>query len=141
MIKDLCFEIIQACPNNCLFCSSRSDICKTTMISFEDFKRTIEYLNDKFGIVELSLSGGEPFLHPDLFKMVELCTNLGIKTVIFTSGIKRRRPFSQEEKTYLERDRDKRIKDILDNEGEDSVLIKRVDSLYCSLLNQMSFLI
>ncbi len=31
MIKDLCFEIIETCPNNCLFCSSCSLITKTKM--------------------------------------------------------------------------------------------------------------
>ena len=43
MIKDLCFEIIETCPNNCLFCSSCSLIAKTKMIDFNLFKKTIDY--------------------------------------------------------------------------------------------------
>ena len=26
MLKDLCFEVIQACPNNCKFCSSNKSM-------------------------------------------------------------------------------------------------------------------
>ena len=28
MLKDLCFEVIQTCPNKCKFCSSSSSIEK-----------------------------------------------------------------------------------------------------------------
>ena len=90
MIKDLCFEIIQSCPNNCLFCSSCSSIDKERMIDFETFQRTIDYFMEKGGIEEISLSGGEPFLHPELFQMITYCKQLGIRVVLFTSGIKRR---------------------------------------------------
>ena len=47
------------------------------------------YFINQGGIEELSISGGEPFLHPDLFEMVKFCKDKGIRTVIFTSGIKR----------------------------------------------------
>ena len=48
------------------------------------------YFINHGGIEELSISGGEPFLHPNLFEMVEFCKDKGIRTVIFTSGIKKR---------------------------------------------------
>lgn len=87
MIKDLCFEIIETCPNNCMFCSSVSSMCKTRIIEYDIFEKTVLYLQEKFGIKELSLSGGEPFLHPDILKMISLCSSLGIRTVLFTSGV------------------------------------------------------
>lgn len=96
MVKDLCFEIIESCPNECKFCSSNSCINKQQIISFEDFKRVIDYFISKGGIGELSLSGGEPFLHPDIFKMVEYAKSFNIRTVIFTSGIKRPLPVPEE---------------------------------------------
>ncbi len=102
MLNDLCFEIIQKCLNNCKFCSSNSNEDSLNMIKYEDFKRTVEYLHNKFGIKEISLSGGEPFLHPDLVEMVMLCKNLGIKTTIYTSGMVYKKPMSEEElKTHL----------------------------------------
>ena len=89
MLKDLCFEIIQTCPNNCKFCSSNSSQDKQTIITLEQFKKTVIYFLNQGGIEELSISGGEPFLHPELFEMVQFCKSNGIRTVIFTSGIKR----------------------------------------------------
>ena len=89
MLKDLCFEVIQTCPNECKFCSSNSCIDKKQIISFDDFKRVIDYFISEGGIEELSLSGGEPFLHPELYRMVKYAKSFGIRTVIFSSGIKK----------------------------------------------------
>lgn len=43
MLKDLCFEIIQTYPNNCLFCSSCAGMDKNKMIDFDVFKKTIDH--------------------------------------------------------------------------------------------------
>ncbi|HAB65836.1 MAG TPA: hypothetical protein DCE23_00565 [Firmicutes bacterium] len=87
-VKDLCFEIIQKCPNNCLFCSSCAGIDKNCIIDFEVFKKVIDHFMKLGGIDEISFSGGEPFLHPNLFEMIMYCKNYGIRTVLFTSGVK-----------------------------------------------------
>ena len=50
MVKDLCFEIIDKCPNECKFCSSNSCITKNTIISFETFKIVIDYFIREGGI-------------------------------------------------------------------------------------------
>ena len=39
MLKDLCFEVIQTCPNKCQFCSSNSSQEKKTIITLEDFNK------------------------------------------------------------------------------------------------------
>lgn len=101
MLKDLCFEIIQTCPNNCLFCSSFSDINCQSQIDFATFKKTIDYLVKIGGIEEVSLSGGEPFLHPDLFKMIAYLKSLNIRVVLFTSGIKLSQVTKEEINSYL----------------------------------------
>lgn len=101
MVKDLCFEIIQTCPNNCLFCSSCAGMDKTSIIEFDVFKRTIDHFMNLGGIEEISFSGGEPFLHPDLFKMIKYCKDLGIRVVLFTSGVKRNKQLSEEEMDRL----------------------------------------
>lgn len=87
MLKDLCFEIIQTCPNNCIFCSSDSSIDKRQIIDIDLFKKTIDRFMVLGGIEEISISGGEPFLHPDLFEMVKYCKDKMIRTSIYTSGI------------------------------------------------------
>ena len=103
MLKDLCFEITKQCPNNCLFCSSCSSYDESTIISFDTFKKTIDHLISLGGIEEISLSGGEPFLHPDLFKMISYCKGKNIRTVLFTSGIKKRTKLSELEKEKLKK--------------------------------------
>ena len=101
MLKDLCFEIIQTCPNKCKFCSSNSSKDKKTIIPIEHFKRVVTYFINQGGIGEISISGGEPFLHPDLFEMVKFCRDNGLRTVIFTSGIKRNSAIPTEVIEYI----------------------------------------
>lgn len=112
MLKDLCFEVIHTCPNNCKFCSSNSSIGATKIISFDIFKKTINHFMQNGGIEEISISGGEPFLHPDLFEMVRFCKSLNIRTVIFTSGIKRARILSETERQFYIDDYNKKVREI-----------------------------
>ena len=102
MLKDLCFEIIETCPNNCLFCSSCSSINKTRMIDYNKFKEVIDYFISIGGIKEISISGGEPLLHPELLRMIRYCKLNNIKVVLFTSGIKLRTKMTEEDKEQLE---------------------------------------
>lgn len=102
MLKDLCFEIIQTCPNHCLFCSSVAGMDKQKTIDYDLFKRTIDYFMSIGGIEEISISGGEPFLHPRLFDMIRYCKSNNIRTVLFTSGIKMRNMLSDSDKEQLE---------------------------------------
>lgn len=87
MIQDLCFEIIKRCVNNCKFCSSCSTIEGSNIIDYGSFKKTIEYIVKSEGLSEVSISGGEPMLHPQLTDMIKLCKSHNIKTILYTSGI------------------------------------------------------
>lgn len=136
MVKDLCFEILDKCSNNCRFCSSNSNMSKDTVISFEDFKRVIDYFMRTGGIGELSLSGGEPFLHPELEKMVTYATGLGIRTVIFTSGVKVRKPLTIEEKKEIIAEEKERLATI---DKDDERSMSAINSFYEKLLNPPIF--
>ena len=116
MLKDLCFEVIHTCPNNCKFCSSNSSIGATKIISLDDFKRTVNHFMKNGGIEEISISGGEPFLHPDLMEMVRFCKSLNIRTVIFTSGIKRARTLSEFEKNFYIDEYNKKVQEVEESE-------------------------
>ena len=87
MINDLCFEIIQKCPNNCIFCSSNSNYDRKDMVDFETFKNTVNFFRDNGGIKEVSLSGGEPLLHPQIIEIIEFCKAKNIYVTLYTSGI------------------------------------------------------
>lgn len=139
MLKDLCFEIIQTCPNRCKFCSSNSSIEKDKIISFDKFKETIEYFIKNGGIEEISISGGEPFLHPDLYKMVKYCKNKGIRTVIFTSGIKRVPDISEEEKELIKEECQSSIQEIEKHEPWNERLKNNIKRYYNRLLESRPF--
>lgn len=139
MLKDLCFEIIQTCPNECKFCSSNSSKDKRTIISLEQFKKTITYFINNGGIEEVSISGGEPFFHPDLFEMIKFCKECGIRTVLFTSGIKR----TSEMPAEIIRDIENKCKDDLEkiekNEPWNQRLKLNVKAYYNKLINPKEY--
>lgn len=139
MVKDLCFEIIESCPNECKFCSSNSCIDKKQIISFDDFKRVIDYFISEGGIEELSLSGGEPFLHPDIFEMVSYAKKYNIRTVIFTSGIKRPKRLSDEEIDYFTNKMNEKVNEILETEAWNIRLIDNVKRYYNRIINPNTF--
>lgn len=139
MVKDLCFEIIEKCPNKCKFCSSNSCYDKTTTISFENFKRVIDYFISKGGIEELSLSGGEPFLHPDIFDMVKYSKSLGIKTVIFTSGVKTRKPLDENIINYYINEMNGKIKEVENNEPWNDKLKEKIKRYYNNIIDPSLF--
>lgn len=135
-LKDLCFEIIQKCPNNCKFCSSNANYSRTNIIKFDDFKRTVEYLYNRFGIDEISISGGEPFLHPDLFRMIEYCKSLGIRTILFTSGVKKSSKLTQDEIDYLDSMRENDLEKV---DSYDERVITSINKYYDNFLKPSEF--
>ncbi len=135
MVKDLCFEIIEKCPNNCKFCSSNSNSLKTRLIKFDDFKRVIDYFMDNGGISELSLSGGEPFLHPDLFSMIKYAKTYGIKTVIFTSGVVKNEKLNIEQKNFLQKEMNERIDEVKKYEPWNTRLISNIKKYYMNYID------
>ena len=139
MLKDLCFEVIQTCPNKCKFCSSNSSKDKKTMISLEDFKRVVKYFLNQGGIKEISISGGEPFLHPDLFEMVKFCKEKGIRTVVFTSGIKKNNDISDEMKQYIKEKCKHDLQEIEEHEAWNERLKRNVKTYYEKMLNSEEF--
>ena len=135
MVKDLCFEIIETCLNNCMFCSSNSNCSKKRMIGLEDFKRVIDYFMNNGGIEEISLSGGEPFLHPDLIEMVKYTKSLNIRTVIFTSGvIYKEKPTKDIEEYYL-KELNNALREVTEKEPDNQFLINKIHEYYSRMLN------
>ena len=134
-LKDLCFEIIQTCPNRCKFCSSNSSIEKNTIITFKQFKKTIDYFLSQGGIGEISISGGEPFLHPDIFDMIKYCKDKGIRTVVFTSGIKRASDMTSEMIEDMKKRCEEQIKEIDEHEPWNERLKRNVQNFYDRVTN------
>lgn len=139
MLKDLCFEIIQTCPNKCKFCSSNSSQNKKTVITLETFKRVVIHFMDQGGIEEISISGGEPFLHPELFEMIKFCKEKGIRTVVFTSGIKRADAILPETIEYIKNKCEQDLLEIEENEPWNERLKRSVKAYYDRWLTPKPF--
>lgn len=86
MLKEISIEIIRKCPNMCMHCSSFSTESCSEVIPFELFKDVVIGAK-KLGLQTVCFSGGEPFLHPDIVKMIEFAYNQGINSYIYSSGI------------------------------------------------------
>lgn len=139
MLKDLCFEVIQTCPNKCKFCSSNASMGKTKIIELEQFKRTINHFMKQGGIEELSISGGEPFLHPDLFQMVKFSKEKGIRTVVFTSGIKMSEPIPIEVIEYYKNKCKKDLQEIEKHEPWNERLKNNIKAYYNRCIEPKQF--
>ena len=86
MLREVSIEILSKCPNYCVYCSSLSDEQCSEMLEYEKF---VSIVNDavSLGASIICLSGGEPFLHPQIADMVAFTSSLGLQTYIYTSGI------------------------------------------------------
>lgn len=85
-LNEITIEITQQCPNQCMHCSSLSSTCKTFYLSL---KKIIGLIDDAIGLgcKTINLSGGEPFVHPEIMQIVEHIFKRGLQCYIYTSGI------------------------------------------------------
>lgn len=86
MLNDVSLEIIQKCLNNCVHCSSNSCCNSKTILELSLIETVIDDIVH-MGAVRLCLSGGEPFLHPDIVDIVQYAVSNGLKVDIYSSGI------------------------------------------------------
>ncbi len=80
----LVIEITDRCNLNCRYCYDTLGYNKRKNcdINLEDFSLIIEEA-EEIGIFDINLSGGEPFIHKDILKFIEIIklSNLGISIV------------------------------------------------------------
>ena len=139
MIKDLCFEIIEACPNQCRFCSSNSCISKNKIIDISTFQRVIDYFMENGGIEKLSLSGGEPLLHPNLLEMVNYAKSHGIKVVIFTSGVIKAQKPTPDALAILTKEMNSKINEVIAKEPWNTNLVAKIKNHYQNYINPIGY--
>jgi MoaA/NifB/PqqE/SkfB family radical SAM enzyme len=86
MLKEVSIEIIRKCPNNCVHCSSSSNKNDPEMLTYNKFVSVVDEAVI-LGAKTICLSGGEPFLHPDIIDMITCVHNKGADCHVYTSGI------------------------------------------------------
>ena len=85
-LEEINVEIIERCFQNCIHCSSSA--CRDSQ-QFLEKDEIIELTNDfvdYFGGKNIEISGGEPFLHEDLFDLISFFKMKNLKVHLFTCG-------------------------------------------------------
>lgn len=85
-LRELAIEILQRCPNRCIYCSSLSDLNKTYIIPFDKICQVVDD-GKSLGAMRICLSGGEPFLHPQIIDTVKYIAGVGLECYIYSSGV------------------------------------------------------
>lgn len=85
-LKEITIELTQQCPNCCVYCSSLSSPSMRTYLSAEQIERTIDDAIE-LGAKSINLSGGEPFLYPQILKIIDYIYKQGVDCMVYTSGI------------------------------------------------------
>lgn len=86
VLNDVSLEIIQKCLNQCMHCSSNSCYKSEAILDFDIIKEVIEDI-EYLGGKRLCLSGGEPFLHPEIIDIIGYATSKELFLDIYSSGI------------------------------------------------------
>ena len=86
MLSEISIEILQKCPNRCIYCSSHSNPQATHIIPFEIIKNVIDDAKS-LGCKTVCLSGGEPFLHPQILDIISYIAKQQLICYVYTSGI------------------------------------------------------
>ena len=84
-INALYAEITDKCNLACVYCYNDSSAKNKTHIPLDDYKRFVKILIN-YGLKEVSISGGEPTLHPNLLEMIEFNHSLSLKQHLLTNG-------------------------------------------------------
>jgi len=79
------FLVTSSCNSNCFFCHRDGAGTSNIFLDFQFFKNIIQKYKNQ--INKIRFAGGEPLLHPDIFKMIKIVSSLTKDVGIVTNGI------------------------------------------------------
>lgn len=86
-ISTVAFEIIEKCNLTCDFCVRNAHRKLTGSLDLERFARRLSKVRAAFGNLSLiALTGGEPFIHPELGGLIEKAMTAAAAVCITTNG-------------------------------------------------------
>ena len=77
-------SIVGACNYKCIYCSAHEQIIDGSIIDYSDIVRVCDILKQK-RLCKMNITGGEPFLHKDIEKILQLMTD-NFSTTVLTNG-------------------------------------------------------
>ncbi len=84
------YEITSRCNNNCVYCYNVWNQDKNYHkgeLSISEIKRLFEKLLEEITPIGITLTGGEPLLHPDILEVVSFLIDKRVKVGIATNGL------------------------------------------------------
>lgn len=86
-IRVIAFEILERCNLYCDFCVRSASYQLSGILSPDRFEARASKAKDAFQQLDLvALTGGEPFLHPDIQEIINIAQQMATKVCITTNG-------------------------------------------------------
>ena len=85
-LYEVTIEVLQRCPNKCIYCSSWSSQDKTSALSYDTICEIVDDAS-VLGAQLINLSGGEPLLRSDIVDILDYIKSKKMKIRLYTSGI------------------------------------------------------
>ena len=85
-LYEVTIEVLQRCPNKCIYCSSWSSKDKMEAMSFDIIRGIVDDAYE-LGAKLINLSGGEPLLRADIIDIIDYIKSKGMTIRLYTSGI------------------------------------------------------
>lgn len=84
----LFFELTDACNLSCVHCGSSSSPKNKRFLAYEDVAKVIKSVAERYDPrkIMICLSGGEPLLHPDFFRIAKYAVDSGFFCGVTTNG-------------------------------------------------------
>lgn len=84
-LEEITLEIIEQCYQNCVHCSSSATRDSRQKLTKDEVSALTEDFV-KLGGKKIEISGGEPFLHKDLFDFISFFGDMGLSVEVYTCG-------------------------------------------------------
>lgn len=79
-------EVTSHCNLNCEYCHNSEYSNRNDDMSTEELLQLITNLKERYNINKILITGGEPLVNPDICKIVQFITRLGIKADMVTNA-------------------------------------------------------
>lgn len=88
VLRYLFLELTDRCNLNCIHCGSKCTENNRTYLEYSIIEKTLSRVADKYNPAEIMIciTGGEPFLHPDVYRIIQFSRNLGFSVGITSNG-------------------------------------------------------
>ena len=98
---EVTIEVLQRCPNQCIYCSSWSNLNKTEALDLGTICRVVDDAAE-LGTKLINLSGGEPLLRPDIVEIIDHIKSKHMEIRLYTSGLFYNQGYKSIPKSLLE---------------------------------------